>query len=97
MSDTLTLNSNRAPQTWKLSEHNEGYFELVWRRFRRSRPHCGRLMVIMLGFLAIFAEFFRPTRLSGSILMMLLSRRSASICRCRREFPPDSLVYNFDL
>jgi peptide/nickel transport system permease protein len=44
---------------------NEGYFQLVWRRFRRSTVSIvGALMVVMLVFLAIFADFFSPTSLS---------------------------------
>jgi len=40
-------------------EHNEGYFELVWRRFRRSTASIiGGLMVIILVTLAMFSEFF---------------------------------------
>jgi peptide/nickel transport system permease protein len=44
---------------------NESYFQLVWRRFRRSRVSIvGALMVIMLVVMAIFADFFCPTSLS---------------------------------
>jgi len=43
-------------------EHHESYFELVWRRFRRSPASIiGGLMVLILIMLAIFAEFFSPT------------------------------------
>ena len=43
------------------SEHNESYFELVWRRFRRSPISIiGGLMVLALILLAVFAEFFSP-------------------------------------
>ncbi|GAP06803.1 ABC-type dipeptide/oligopeptide/nickel transport systems, permease components [Anaerolinea thermolimosa] len=43
-------------------EHNEGYFQLVWRRFRRSKVSIvGSLMVLTLLILAIFADFFSPT------------------------------------
>ncbi len=43
------------------SEANESYFQLVWRRFRRSRVSIvGSLMVLILAILAIFADFFRP-------------------------------------
>lgn len=43
-------------------EHNEGYFQLVWRRFRRSTASIvGSLMVLTLLILAIFADFFSPT------------------------------------
>lgn len=44
------------------SEHNESYFELVWRRFRRSTISIiGGLMVAALILMAIFAEFFSVT------------------------------------
>ena len=40
---------------------NESYFQLVWRRFQKSKPAIiGGLLVLMLAFLAIFAEFFAP-------------------------------------
>lgn len=47
------------------SEH-ESYFQLVWRRFRRSRVSIvGALMVLTLSFLGIFADFFTPYSLDG--------------------------------
>lgn len=43
------------------SELGESYFQLVWRRFRKSKPAIlGGLIVLMLGLLAIFADFFAP-------------------------------------
>jgi peptide/nickel transport system permease protein len=40
---------------------DEGYFQLVWRRFRRSKVSIvGALMVLGLVILAIFADFFSP-------------------------------------
>ena len=46
-------------------EHHESYFELVWRRFRRSQASIvGGLMVLGLCILAIFADFFSPTSIS---------------------------------
>jgi peptide/nickel transport system permease protein len=48
---------------------NESYFQLVWRRFRRSTVSIvGALMVLMLVILAIFADFFSPTSLSATDL-----------------------------
>src|SRR5215510_15437632 len=45
---------------------NESYTQLVWRRFRRSKVSIvGGFMVIMLVFLAIFADFFSPTSIYG--------------------------------
>ena len=47
------------------AEENESYFQLVWRRFRRSPVSIvGALMVLMLVVLAVFADFFSPTSLS---------------------------------
>lgn len=40
---------------------NESYFQLVWRRFRKSKPAIiGGLTVVVLAVLALFAEFFAP-------------------------------------
>jgi peptide/nickel transport system permease protein len=47
-------------------EANESYYQLVWRRFRRSPVSIvGALMVLMLVFLAIFADFFSPTSITS--------------------------------
>ena len=47
------------------TEENESYFDLVWRRFRRSPVSIiGALMVLTLVILAVFAEFFSPTSIS---------------------------------
>ena len=46
----------------KETETHESYFQLVWSRFKKSRPAIvGGLMVMMLIILAIFADFFSPT------------------------------------
>ena len=40
---------------------SESYFQLVWRRFRKSKPAIiGGLIVLVLALLALFAEFFAP-------------------------------------
>ena len=40
---------------------SESYFQLVWRRFRKSKPAIiGGFIVLLLAILAIFAEFFAP-------------------------------------
>ena len=40
-------------------EEHESYFQLVWTRFRRSKPAIvGGLMIIGLAVLAIFSDFF---------------------------------------
>jgi len=44
-----------------LIERNESYLQLVWRRFRKSKPAIvGGLLVLILAMLALFAEFFAP-------------------------------------
>ncbi len=56
--------------TWEsqgegVDAEDESYFQLVWRRFRRSRVSIvGALMVLMLVMLALFADFFSPTPLA---------------------------------
>jgi peptide/nickel transport system permease protein len=48
-----------------LYEASESYFQLVWRRFRRSTVSIvGAGMVLTLVMLAVFADFFSPTSLS---------------------------------
>jgi peptide/nickel transport system permease protein len=43
-------------------EQHESYFQLVWRRFRKSRPAIvGGLMVLSLVVLAVLSDFFSPT------------------------------------
>lgn len=43
------------------SEKHESYLQLVWQRFRRSKPAiAGGMMVITLVMMAVFAEFFSP-------------------------------------
>jgi peptide/nickel transport system permease protein len=52
-------------KTAAVFQDNENYFQLVWRRFRRSKASIfGGLMVIALVVLAIFADFFTPTGLN---------------------------------
>jgi len=44
------------------TEHHEGYFELVWRKFRKSKPAIiGAVMVVLLAVLSLFSDFFSPT------------------------------------
>lgn len=43
------------------SASSESYLQLVWRRFRRSKPAViGGIIVLVLAILALFAEFFAP-------------------------------------
>src|SRR5579859_3835022 len=53
---------NLGSQTITVLEDNESYFQLVWRRFRRSKVSIvGAAMVVVLVMLAAFADFFSPT------------------------------------
>jgi peptide/nickel transport system permease protein len=46
------------------AERHESYVELVWRRFRKSKPAIvGGLMILTLAILGLFAEFFSPNQL----------------------------------
>ena len=61
-----TLNQSAVSQSTVETEENESYLDLVWRRFRRSPVSIiGALMVLMLVILAVFADFFSPTSISG--------------------------------
>lgn len=43
------------------TKKHESYMQLVWKRFRRSKPAiAGGMMVITLVMMALFAEFFSP-------------------------------------
>ncbi len=53
--------STQLEDTGLSEEQHESYFQLVWQRFRKSRPAiAGGLMVLSLIILAVFAEFFAP-------------------------------------
>src|SRR4051812_45228224 len=57
----LDLGINAIPD----QELHESYFQLVWRRFRRSTVSIdGAAMVLTLIMLAIFADFISPTSIS---------------------------------
>ena len=61
-----TLSQSAVSESAVETEENESYFDLVWRRFRRSPVSIiGALMVLTLIILAIFADFFSPTSISG--------------------------------
>lgn len=56
----------QARKAFIVHEVNESYFQLVWRRFRRSKVSIvGGLLVVILAMLAVFADFFSPTSLYG--------------------------------
>jgi peptide/nickel transport system permease protein len=67
MSDmSLTIGENVSEVIEKTeTERHESYFELVWKKFQRSKPAiAGGLMILALTILAIFADFFSPNRLN---------------------------------
>jgi len=58
-----TAQETQTSQIASLSEgeQHESYFQLVWRRFRKSKPAIvGGIMIIGLAILAIFSDFFSP-------------------------------------
>jgi len=58
---TIAAPAVAASPVESLLDRNESYFQLVWRRFRKSKPAiAGGLIVVTLAMLAIFAEFFAP-------------------------------------
>src|SRR5919108_1270771 len=60
-----TLSQSAVSESAVETEEHESYFDLVWRRFRRSPVSIiGALMVLMLVILAVFADFFSPTSIS---------------------------------
>ncbi|MEZ4706635.1 MAG: ABC transporter permease [Caldilineaceae bacterium] len=62
---------------------SESYFQLVWRRFRKSKPAIiGGFVVLLLAVLAIFAEFFAPYPLK--------------MTNARNAFIPPTRVHFFD-
>ncbi len=43
-------------------EQHESYLQLVWARFKKSKPAIiGGIMIVMLVILAVFSDFFSPT------------------------------------
>jgi peptide/nickel transport system permease protein len=67
MSDmSLTLSEN-VPEIIEETEveRHESYSELVWKKFKKSKPAiAGGLMILALAILALFADFFAPNPLS---------------------------------
>jgi peptide/nickel transport system permease protein len=99
MSDALTLKSSTSTPSLEIVEHHEGYFELVWRRFRRSKASVlGGLMVIMLGLLAILAEFFAPYSLTEINLSdAFIPPQRIRFVDAEGNFHLRPFVYDFDL
>lgn len=80
------------------TQHNESYFQLVWRRFRRSTISIiGGLMVLALVLLALFAEFFSP----GNIYELDLNSafmppQQVHFFDAEGKFHPIPFVYNIE-
>lgn len=56
------LTGNAVAGVLEEKEQHESYFQLVWQRFKKSKPSIiGGLMIIMLAILAAFSDFFSPT------------------------------------
>jgi len=61
MTTTAMESTALDPEPARKAQSSESYFQLVWRRFRRSKASIiGGLIVLLLLILAIFAEFFAP-------------------------------------
>ena len=83
--------------TYSAHEENEGYFQLVWRRFRRSKVSIfGILLVLMLVLLSIFAEFFSPYSLKQIDLpSAFIPPQRVHFFDHERNFYPIPFVYNY--
>ncbi|MGA9349421.1 MAG: ABC transporter permease [Anaerolineae bacterium] len=80
-------------------EHPESYFELVWRRFRRSKAAiAGGLMVLTLCILAIFADFFSPTPINQiDLKSTFIPPQRVHFIDAEGKFHWMPFVYNFSM
>jgi peptide/nickel transport system permease protein len=99
MSDALTVKPTTSALYLEVAEINEGYFELVWRRFRRSKASViGGLMVITLGLLAILAEFFAPYPLTAINLSdAFIPPQRIRFVDAEGTFHLNPFIYDFDM
>lgn len=76
---------------------HESYYQLVWRRFRRSPVSIvGALMVLVLVLLAIFADFFSPTPISGiNLNSALIPPQKVHFIDDNGHFHLRPFVYNY--
>jgi peptide/nickel transport system permease protein len=79
------------------TEHNESYFQLVMRRFRRSRVSIvGALMVLTMIILAIFADFFAPTPIDSiDLKQAFLPPQQVHFIDAEGKFHPIPFVYKY--
>lgn len=67
MSDMSLVFGDNIPEVVEEAavERHESYSDLVWKKFKRSKPAiAGGLMILILAVLAAFADFFSPNPLS---------------------------------
>ncbi len=86
-------------QAAEVSHADEGYLNLVWQRFRRSPISIvGGVMVLVLGMLAIFAEFFSPTPINRINLDASFTppQRIHFFTDANGEFHLGPFVYNYE-
>jgi peptide/nickel transport system permease protein len=81
------------------SEHHESYFELVWRRFRRSKASVfGGFMVLTLIILAIFAEFFSPNPINTIDLnAAFIPPHQVHFVDSEGNFHPIPFIYDYEM
>ena len=64
-----SISASAIEQMLAQTEKNESYFQLVWRRFRRSKISIiGAFIVLVLMLLSAFADFFSPNPIDGDNL-----------------------------
>jgi peptide/nickel transport system permease protein len=79
------------------TEQHESYFQLVWRRFRRSRVSIvGALMVLTMIILAIFADFFAPTPIDSiDLKQAFLPPQQVRFIDAEGNFHPIPFVFKY--
>ena len=99
MSDKNSLNRSVSQLIAAQEAHNDSYFELVWRRFRRSKVSIiGALMVLALIFWQFLPNSSRPSRFTRSICNLRLCRPKKYILSMRMDnFHWRPFVYNHAL
>jgi peptide/nickel transport system permease protein len=87
--------SSLAPAAY---EAHESYYQLVWRRFRRSKVSIvGALMVLALVFLSLFAEFFSPNDISKiDLKASFIPPQSVHFIDHNGVFHIQPFVYNYE-
>src|ERR1700694_2452712 len=94
--DSIIVDNPAAPVI-PVQEDNESYFQLVWRRFARSKVSIiGGLMVLTLVFLAIFADFFSPGDISKiDLKLTFIPPQQVHFIDSNGNFHPIPFVYNY--